>query len=157
MTGSMVSEMPKPLDILSLPDTHLTCPYKQSETYDCCFGTARGPVICNGSIGNIKEFCPRWARMADLADLMPELWTGEVCCASYRFLLLRCAEDTGHMAGAMDLLVYPNDGKHVWRNFVRLKMAYCPYCGAKQSERNAYGRPMEQADRPAAQDGTSHW
>lgn len=131
--------MPKPLDILSLPDDHHPCPYKQSETHDCWFQQARGLVICNGSVGNIKAFCPRWARMADLADLMPELWTGEICCDSYRFLMLRCAEDDGHMAGAVDMLVYPNDGKQVWRNFVRLKMAYCPYCGQKQPERKDTG------------------
>ena len=122
-------------DVLSLPDDHMPCPLKQTEDCDCQFHSARGPVICNGEWRFVKDHCPLWGHMATLRDLVPELWTGEVCCPDFRVLMLRCAESDGYMRGAIDIRYQNSDGKNVWRNFYRLKLAYCPFCGAKQPER----------------------
>ena len=44
---------------------------------------------------------------------------------------LRCMEADGCMAGALDILHRPNDGKIVWRNFERCEFVYCPFCGRR--------------------------
>ncbi len=103
-------------------------PHKQSERTDCWGGAVRGLVVCN--VLNIERIraCPRYYRMATLHADMPELW-GTVCCDDYRALMLRCAEADGFMAGAIDVRRYPNDGKDVWRNYERVRLAFCPFCG----------------------------
>jgi hypothetical protein len=109
------------------------CPFKQTDRHDCYFHLATGPVLCNWKdFGAIRRTCHRYYRMAELHDLMPELWSGDTCCSEYRHLMLRCAESGGFAAGCIDARRYPNDGKDVWRNYLRVRLAYCPFCGAKQ-------------------------
>lgn len=111
------------------------CPHRQADGYDCLYRSARGPVVCNVIDADSIRRCPRFYRMCGLRDLMPELWTGDVCCTEYRLLMLRCAEESGFAAGCVDVRIYPNDGKDVWRNYERVRLQFCPYCGAKQAER----------------------
>lgn len=106
-----------------------TCPYKQGEDWDCLYCRASGLTICNIVNPRYHETCGRYYRMAELKELMPELWTQNVCCYEYRRLMLDCAEESGCMAGAIDVRKYPNDGKGVWRNYERIRLRFCPFCG----------------------------
>jgi hypothetical protein len=74
--------------------------------------------------------------MATLRDNFPLFWGDKVCCESWRQLFLACAEEDGYMAGALDVRKYPNDGKDVWRNYERVRVSFCPFCGAKQEWRS---------------------
>jgi hypothetical protein len=69
--------------------------------------------------------------MADLARSYPELWGDQVCCEEWRMLALHCIESSGYMAGALDIIKAPNDGKMAWRNFERARFGFCPFCGAE--------------------------
>jgi len=40
-------------------------------------------------------------------------------------------EADGCMAGAVNVLHRPNDGKMAWRNFERCAFTYCPFCGQR--------------------------
>lgn len=106
------------------------CPHRQADGYDCLYHSARGPVVCNMMDMEQIRRCPRYYRMCELHKDRPELW-GQACCTDYQFLMLKCAEASGFAAGCVDIRIYPNDGKDVWRNYERVKFQYCPFCGAQ--------------------------
>jgi hypothetical protein len=107
------------------------CPHKQNEKSTCTGYPANGPIICNMiSMDQVQE-CDKYYRMCELRDHYPQLWTKEVCCEEWRYMMLRCAEAGGSLSGACDLRVYPNDGKDVWRNYYRVWFRHCPFCGQK--------------------------
>jgi hypothetical protein len=107
----------------------------QGEDHSCLWHRAidsRGPATCVFVNPGIHRECRLWYRMCELHDLAPNLWgkIGEdFCCHEWQRLFLRCAEDSGHRQGAFDVIVHPNDGKVVWRNFERLRFTYCLFCG----------------------------
>lgn len=101
------------------------------------------PAICHTVSENdtfqLKN-CHRYYRSAELKRNFPELWQDAgVCCQDLKRLLLECAEDSGYLKGALDIRKYPNDGKDVWRNYKRVKLAYCPFCGASQQDKSWSG------------------
>ena len=111
------------------------CPHKQGENWTCDWHRAFGPIICNlvdMELG--AKTCRRFYRMCELRELMPELW-GQPCCIEWAVLMLNCAEEDGHMAGVVDVRIYPNDGKNVWRNYKRVRLRHCPFCGAEKPQR----------------------
>lgn len=70
--------------------------------------------------------------MASLKEVFPQMWEQEPpCCEEYRLLFLQCAEESGYLAGALDIRIHPNDGKDVWRNYRRVRMRFCPFCGTR--------------------------
>jgi len=115
------------------------CPHRQSDERDCLFRpiiSRGGPSICAYSgPQNWRDHCERFYRMCAVRDIAPGLWGGEegidFCCQSFRLMFLKCAEPGGgHMQGAFDIRIYPNDGKDVWRNYARVRFSFCPFCGA---------------------------
>jgi len=106
------------------PDKGLDCLARS------CFGGA-APSICVYYGARHHRECPLYYRMAALAGSFPELWADGVYCEMWRFVALRCMEADGCMAGALDILHRPNDGKIVWRNFERCEFVYCPFCGRR--------------------------
>lgn len=124
-----------PRETIPYVDYPLTgpCQHKQDERHDCIWRTANGPVVCNMLHMDQIRRCPRYYRMCELHKAHPELW-GETCCPDYRQLMLKCAEESGFAAGCVDVRIYPNDGKDVWRNYMRVKVRFCPYCGAAKEE-----------------------
>lgn len=112
-----------------------TCPFKRNPKTNCCGYPARGPIVCNfidqkgdGSIW--ANHCQRYWREASLQDIKPVSF----CCPQMENLFHDSAEGSGYMAGGFDIRKYPNDGKDVWRNYVRTRFVYCPFCGSKLSE-----------------------
>lgn len=115
------------------------CPHRQADGYDCLLRrimSSVGPSIC--AFVNPKmwrDACDRFYRMCSLRDIAPGLWGEEgrdFCCHIWQLLFLKCAEGGGgHLQGAFDIRIYPNDGKDVWRNYYRVRFTYCPFCGKK--------------------------
>ena len=116
------------------------CPHmQQGGRLDCMFNSISGPSVCNvqataqwhDCLGGDDRRCgARFYRMCGLRDLLPDLWDKDCCCHEWRMLMLHCAEDTGYVAGGIDIRMYPNDGKDVWRNYMRVRLSFCPFCGA---------------------------
>lgn len=120
------------------------CPHLQRNgKLTCLFHSARGPLVCNmladetsgDKIGEGRRCGNLFDRMCGVHDLMPELWadaageSSSLCCEEWRMLMLKCVEESGYMAGGVDIRIYPNDGKDVWRNYYRTRFRFCPYCG----------------------------
>lgn len=109
-----------------------TCQHKQGIGYTCRFNRADGPIVCNLALpkeDSGQRGCNLYWRMCSLHDVMPELWTDDVCCYEWRSLMLNCVEVDGFAVGAVDIEIVPNDGKMVWRNFDRVIFKFCPFCG----------------------------
>lgn len=112
------------------------CPYMQDEGVTCRGNPAKGPIICNMLNHTSWKSCQFYYRMAELKDLAPNLWhqkpgPNTFCCYEWKYLFLDCAEASGFLAGALDIRIYPNDGKDVWRNYRRARFELCPFCGNK--------------------------
>lgn len=115
------------------------CHCKQAPDRDCLNQyVGNQPFICHLVMSGFRRGgeCRRYYRAVTLQEHFPELWgrvgvAGGVCCEELRSLLLECAEDEGHAEGAVDIRIYPNDGKEVWRNYRRVRFRFCPYCGAR--------------------------
>lgn len=115
-----------------MPETKSVCEHKLFGRFTCTGHFAKGPIVCNMIMtpSERNDHCPRYARMSELHLAFPFLWTDEVCCESFRLMAMEGIEDSGCLAGAMDIERRPNDGKMVWRNFLRVIPRFCPYCGA---------------------------
>lgn len=111
------------------PSSDGTCPFKRSADTDCQGRFVKGPVVCqwSGESGDRdrRHSCNRFYREAALKPITP----GAFCCRPFEDLFHDCAEEGGFHVGCFDLVIYPNDGKDVWRNRSRQQFRFCPFCG----------------------------